>query len=114
MLKTAEGEVSSNVDADLGGCCILPPSAYFREKNKKKTDTKRSHDALKALKVSTCSCDSKTFEGKCLSLGQYAGEFVIKWDFWEGKPLVQILSTSPSGVLPYTVQVTPPLAPPQG
>lgn len=77
------------------------------EENEKKTNIKRSHAALKALVVSTCSCDSKVFEGKCLNLGQYPGEFIIKWDCQEGKPLVRMLNTSPSGVLPYTVQVTP-------
>lgn len=60
---------------------------------------------IKTLVVSTRSCDSKAFEGKHLSLGQYSRELVIKGDCWEGKPLVQVLNTSPSGVLPYIVQV---------
>lgn len=82
----------------------------LQRKAEKKTNIKSSHAPLKALVVPACSCDSKTFEGKRLSLGQYPGESIINWDFWEGKPLVQILNTSPSGVLPYALQVSPPLA----
>lgn len=49
-------------------------------------------------------------EGEHLNFGQYHGEFITKWDCWEGRPLAQIFNTSPSGVFLHTVQVTPPLA----
>lgn len=86
--------MSSNAGADL---LYIPSKCVLQKKNETKTNLKRSHASLKALVESTC-------------LGQQPGEFIIKWDCWEGKPLVQILTTSLSGMLPYTVQVAPPLA----